>query len=138
VGTCFSGLVVGTGARVDSDMTWIFVFATGKFRSKGKGGSGHGPFKHRFESDCARHFAFLLPEASLYCTFFSRSSTKYVTVFGKWNAKGVFSLEAQPNLPKRMYSYLLQRWMTLWGVNTAYDGALEFVEDFLGLDEVCP
>jgi hypothetical protein len=48
--------------------------------------------------------------------------------------RGVYPLEAQLNLPKRLYSYLLQKWMTRWGVRTTYEGAVETVEDFLGLD----
>jgi hypothetical protein len=72
------------------------------------------------------------------------SLKKYLSIFGevtirrayylKDGGKGVFPLEAQLNLPKRMYSYLLQKWMTLWGVRTTYEGAVETVEDFLGLD----
>jgi len=72
------------------------------------------------------------------------SSRKYLSIFGevaiqrayylKDGDKGVFPLEAQLNLPKRMYSYLLQKWMTLWGVKTTYDGAVETVKDFLGLE----
>lgn len=72
------------------------------------------------------------------------SPRKYLSIFGeviivrayylKDGAKGVFPLEAQLNLPKRKYSYLLQKWMTLWGVRTTYEGAVETLEDFLGLD----
>ena len=72
------------------------------------------------------------------------SLRKYLSIFGeviivrayylKDGAKGVFPLEAQLNLPKRKYSYLLQKWMTLWGVRTTYEGAVETLEDFLGLD----
>ena len=72
------------------------------------------------------------------------SPRKYLSIFGevtivrayylKDGAKGVFPLEAQLNLPKRKYSYLLQKWMTLWGVRTTYEGAVETREDFLGLD----
>ncbi len=72
------------------------------------------------------------------------SPRKYLAIFGeveiqrayylKDGGRGIFPLEAQLNLPKRMYSYLLQKWMTLWGVKTTYKGAVEFVEDFLGLD----
>lgn len=72
------------------------------------------------------------------------SPRKYLSIFGeveiarayylKDGGRGIFPLEAQLNLPKRMYSYLLQKWMTLWGVKTTYEGAVEFVEDFLGLD----
>jgi len=72
------------------------------------------------------------------------SPRKYLSIFGqvtivrayylKDGVKGVFPLEAQLNLPKRMYSYLLQKWMTLWGVRTTYEGAVEALEDFLGLD----
>jgi len=53
------------------------------------------------------------------------SPRKYLSIFGevtivrayylKDGAKGVFPLDAQLNLPKRKYSYLLQKWMTLWG-----------------------
>lgn len=72
------------------------------------------------------------------------SSRKYLAIFGeveiqrayylKDGGRGIFPLDAQLNLPKRMYSYLLQKWMTLWGVKTTYEGAVEFAEDFLGLD----
>ncbi len=72
------------------------------------------------------------------------SPKKYLSVFGevmimrayylKDGGKGVFPLEAQLNLPKRMYSYLLQKWMTLWAVKTTYEGAVETLEEFLGLD----
>lgn len=72
------------------------------------------------------------------------SPRKYLSIFGqvtivrayylKDGAKGVFPLEAQLNIPKRMYSYLLQKWMTLWGVRTTYKGAVETIEEFLGLD----
>lgn len=72
------------------------------------------------------------------------SPRKYLSIFGevtivrayylKDGARGVFPLEAQLNLPKRKYSYLLQKWMTLWGVRTTYEGAVETLEDFLGLD----
>lgn len=72
------------------------------------------------------------------------SERKYLSIFG-WvtiarayylgeGGKGVFPLEAQLNLPKRMYSYLLQKWMTAWGVRTSYEGAVESVKEFLGLD----
>jgi hypothetical protein len=72
------------------------------------------------------------------------SPKKYLSMFGEVvimrayylqdGGKGVFPLEAQLNLPKRMYSYLLQKWMTLWAVKTTYEGAVETLEDFLGLD----
>jgi hypothetical protein len=72
------------------------------------------------------------------------SSKKYLSVFGevmimrayylKDGGKGVFPLEAQLNLPKRMYSYLLQKWMTLWAVKTTYEGAVKTLDEFLGLD----
>ena len=72
------------------------------------------------------------------------SPRKYLSIFGqvsivrayylKDGTKGVFPLEAQLNLPKRMYSYLLQKWMTLWGARTTYKGAVETLEEFLGLD----
>ena len=72
------------------------------------------------------------------------SPRKYLSIFGevtivrayylKDGARGVFPLEAQLNLPKRKYSYLLQKWMTLWGVRTTYEGAVETLDDFLGLD----
>jgi hypothetical protein len=42
-----------------------------------------GARKRDNEWACARHFAFLLPEVPIYCTFISRSSKKYVTVFRK-------------------------------------------------------
>jgi hypothetical protein len=69
---------------------------------------------------------------------------KYLSIFGKITimrsyylkdgSKGVFPLDAQLNLPKRMYSYLLQKLMTLYGVRTTYEGAVETLNDFLGLD----
>lgn len=72
------------------------------------------------------------------------SPRKYLSIFGevtimrayylKDGAKGVFPLEARLNLPKRKYSYLLQKWMTLWGVRTTYEGAVETLKDFLGLE----
>lgn len=72
------------------------------------------------------------------------SPRKYLSIFGEVTiarayyhedgGKGVFPLEARLNLPKRMYSYLLQKWMTLWGVKTTYEGAVEFTEEFLGLE----
>lgn len=53
------------------------------------------------------------------------SPRKYLAIFGEVEiqrayylrdgGRGIFPLEAQLNLPKRMYSYLLQKWMTLWG-----------------------
>lgn len=71
------------------------------------------------------------------------SPRKYLSIFGEVTivrayylqngAKGVFPLEARLNLPKRMYSYLLQKWMTLWAVKTTYEGAVETLEEFLGL-----
>jgi len=72
------------------------------------------------------------------------SPRRYLSIFGEVTivrayyledgAKGVFPLEAQLNLPKRKYSYLLQKWMTLWGVKTTYEGAVETLKEFLGLD----
>lgn len=72
------------------------------------------------------------------------SPRRYLSIFGevsivrayylKDGSKGVFPLEAQLNLPKRKYSYLLQKWMTLWGVRTTYEGAVKTLEDFLGLE----
>ena len=72
------------------------------------------------------------------------SPRKYLSIFGEVTiarayyledgGKGVFPLEVRLNLPKRMYSYLLQKWMTLWGVKTTYEGAVEFMEEFLGLE----
>jgi hypothetical protein len=72
------------------------------------------------------------------------SFRKYLSIFGevviprayylKDGEAGVFPLEARLNLPKRMYSYLLQKWMTLWGVKTTYEAAVETVKEFLGLD----
>jgi hypothetical protein len=72
------------------------------------------------------------------------SPRKYLSIFGEVTilrayfledgSTGVFPLEAQLNLPKRKYSYLLQKWMTLWGVRTTYEGAVETLEEFLGLD----
>jgi hypothetical protein len=71
------------------------------------------------------------------------SARKYLSIFGeiaivrayylKDGVKGVFPLEAHLNLPKRKYSYLLQKWMTLWGVKTTYEGAVKSLEEFLGL-----
>jgi hypothetical protein len=72
------------------------------------------------------------------------SSRRYLSIFGevtilrayylKDGRKGVFPLDAQLNLPKRKYSHLLQKWMTLWGVRTTYEGAVETLKEFLGLD----
>lgn len=73
-----------------------------------------------------------------------KSPRKYLSIFG-WvtitrayylgeSGRGVFPLEAQLNLPKRVYSYLLQKWMTAWGVRTSYEGAVESMKEFLGLD----
>jgi len=72
------------------------------------------------------------------------SPRQYLSIFGevtirrayyhKNGCKGEFPLEAQLNLPKRTYSYLLQKWMTAWGVRTTYVGAVESVKEFLGLE----
>jgi hypothetical protein len=72
------------------------------------------------------------------------SPRKYLSIFGevtimrayylKDGGKGIFPLEAQLNLPKRKYSYLLQKWMTHWGAKTTYEGAVQTLEDFLGLN----
>ena len=45
----------------------------------------HG--KRDNEGAHARHFAFLLLEVTIYRTFISRSSTKYVNVFTPWSTK---------------------------------------------------
>jgi hypothetical protein len=47
---------------------------------------------------------------------------------------GIFPLEALLNLPKRKYSYLLQKWMTLSGVRTTYEAAAQWMEEIFGLD----
>ncbi len=43
-------------------------------------------------------------------------------------------MEAQLNLPKRKYSYLLQKWMNLRGVRTTHESAVGTLKDFLGLE----
>ncbi|MEW6351817.1 MAG: hypothetical protein AB1646_22440, partial [Thermodesulfobacteriota bacterium] len=72
------------------------------------------------------------------------SPRKYLCVFGKIDihrayyldekGKGAFPLDAQLNLPKRLYSYLLQKWMTLCAVRIAYKEATRWMSEFLGLN----
>ena len=69
---------------------------------------------------------------------------RYLSIFGvitivrayylKDGGKGIFPLEARLNLPKRKYSYLLQKWMTLSGVRTTYEAAAQWMEEIFGLD----
>jgi len=69
---------------------------------------------------------------------------RYLSIFGvitivrvyylKDGGKGIFPLEALLNIPKRKYSYLLQKWMTLSGVRTTYEGAAQSMEEIFGLD----
>lgn len=69
---------------------------------------------------------------------------QYLSIFGaitivrayylKEGGKGIFPLESWLNLPKRKYSYLLQKWMTLSGVRTTYEGAVQWMEEIFGLE----
>jgi len=48
--------------------------------------------------------------------------------------KGVMPLDAQANLPKRCYSYLLQEWMDLFGIRESFGEAAISLKNLLGLD----
>ena len=71
------------------------------------------------------------------------SSRQYLSVFGKIvinrayylgnEGKGAFPLDARLNLPERLYSYLLQKWMTLCAVRVTYKEASCWMAEFLGL-----
>jgi len=71
------------------------------------------------------------------------SPKQYLSVFGKivinrayylsTEGKGACPLDAQLNLPKRLYSYLLQKWMTLCAVRVTYKEASCWMGEFLGL-----
>jgi len=68
---------------------------------------------------------------------------RYLSIFGvitivrayylKDAGKGIFPLEALLNVPKRKYSYLLQKWMTLSGVRTMYEAAAQWMAEIFGL-----
>jgi hypothetical protein len=72
------------------------------------------------------------------------SPRKYLSIFGemtivrayylKGGCRGVLPLEAQLNLPKRKYSYLLQKWMTLSRVRTTYEAAAQWMEEVFGIN----
>lgn len=69
---------------------------------------------------------------------------QYLSIFGKvtinrayylgGGGKGFFPLDAQLNLPKRMYSYVLQKWMSGQAVETTYESAAKWIQRVLGID----
>jgi hypothetical protein len=69
---------------------------------------------------------------------------QYLSVFGKVainrayylgdDGKGVFPLDAKLNLPKRLYSYVLQQWMSGQAVETTYESAARWIQKVLGID----
>jgi hypothetical protein len=69
---------------------------------------------------------------------------QYLSIFGKVaigrayylgpDGKGVFPLDARLNLPKRMYSYVLQEWMSGHAVETTYESAAKWIVRILGID----
>ncbi len=71
------------------------------------------------------------------------SPRQYLCVFGKIvinrayylneEGKGASPLDGQLNLPKRRYSYLLQKWMTLCAVRITFKEATRWMGEFLGL-----
>jgi hypothetical protein len=69
---------------------------------------------------------------------------QYLSIFGKVtitrayylgdDGKGVFPLDAQLNLPRRIYSYVLQQWMSGHAVETTYESAARWIRKVLGID----
>jgi len=69
---------------------------------------------------------------------------QYLSIFGKVainrayylgdGGKGVFPLDAKLNLPKRMYSYVLQQWMSGQAVETTYESAAKWIRKVLGIE----
>lgn len=69
---------------------------------------------------------------------------QYLSIFGKVaikrayyladGGKGVFPLDAKLNLPRRLYSYVLQQWMSGQAVETTYESAARWIEKVLGID----
>ena len=71
-------------------------------------------------------------------------SRKYFSIFGKFDVfrtyyytkgeEGAFPLDAAANLPKRSYSYLLQKWMDLCSVRDSFDESNITLSSLLGID----
>jgi hypothetical protein len=69
---------------------------------------------------------------------------QYLSIFGRVaisrayylgdDGRGFFPLDAQLNLPKRMYSYVLQQWMSGQAVEATYESAARWIEKVLGID----
>jgi hypothetical protein len=69
---------------------------------------------------------------------------QYLSIFGKVaikrayylgdDGKGVFPLDAKLNLPRRLYSYVLQQWMSVQAVETTYESAAKWIRRVLGID----
>ena len=69
---------------------------------------------------------------------------QYLSIFGKVtisrayylgdDGKGVCPLDAKLNLPKRLYSYVLQQWMSGQAVETTYESAAKWIQRVLGID----
>ncbi|MFC1833546.1 ISKra4 family transposase [Thermodesulfobacteriota bacterium] len=69
---------------------------------------------------------------------------QYLSIFGKLtvrrayylgdDGKGICPLDAKLNLPKRLYSYVLQQWMSGQAVETTYESAANWIQRVLGID----
>ncbi len=75
--------------------------------------------------------------------FYDKRNRSYLSIFGKLDSErayfykeghaGVFPLDVELNLPKTRYSYLLQEFGELIGVNQAYDRVTDYLERLLGV-----
>jgi len=75
--------------------------------------------------------------------FYDKRSRSYLSIFGlldverayfyKAGHAGVFPLDVELNLPETRYSYLLQEFGELIGVNQAYDRVTDYLERLLGV-----
>ena len=69
---------------------------------------------------------------------------QYLSIFGKVvikrayylgdHGRGRYPLDAQLNLPKRKYSYVLQEWMSGQAVQTTFESAAKWIQRVLGID----
>ncbi|MFC1836458.1 ISKra4 family transposase [Thermodesulfobacteriota bacterium] len=97
------------------------------------GSVGTGKQGERVVSEEGEEFRYLRDVPRQYLSIFGKVLILRAYYFKKGRG-GTYPLDAKLNLPEQCYSYLLQKWMAGTGVRQTYQSAVQWVEEFLGLD----
>jgi hypothetical protein len=94
---------------------------------------GTGKEADRLLSDNGEEFHYLRDVTRQYISIFGKVLIRRAYYF-KEGTGGKYPLDGKLNLPEQSYSYLLQKWMAATCVRQTYESAVQWIEDFLGLE----